>query len=136
MSACEKALAGYLEALIANDYDTAVEFIDVEEMLEKNREGTTQFSGPQDLEQMKQTFRLMLERSAGEQQAALTYEILASHLSGDRARVEAVVYKDGKEASREMYELAKRGGRWRLRGDAALRALVRRGQGAARAPSP
>ncbi len=136
MSACEKALADYLDALVANDYDKAVEFIDVEEMLEKNREGTARFSGPQDVEQMKETFRLMLARSAGEQQGKLTYEILASHPSGDTARVEAVVYRDGKEASRWMYDLTKRGEQWRLRGDAALRGLVRPGQGTTRAPSP
>jgi hypothetical protein len=123
MNACEKALAGYMDALAANDYHKAVEFIDLEEMLEKRREGTATSSGPGDVLQMKEMFRLMMERAGKEQKGKLTYEILACHISGDEARVEAVIYRDGKFADRTMYDLKKRGEEWKLSGR-AIRAVA------------
>ncbi len=120
---CERTVCAYLDALAASDYRRAVEFLDVEEMLEKGRESGATLPATMGAIEMKEALLRMMETSGQRQKGKLTYEILACHISGGEATVEAVVYRDGELADRGMYALARRGGEWKLR-SSAVRALA------------
>lgn len=121
--ACEKAVADYLDALAANDYIKAVEFIDVEGMLNKRRQGAGTTSAPADAAAMKKMLRQMMQRTGERQEGELSYRIIASRVSGEEATVEVEVYRNGELADEGTYALTKRGGRWKL-GGGAIRALA------------
>jgi len=120
--ACEKTVTGYLDALAANDYMAAVDLIDVEEMLEKKGQGTATFWAPANAAEMKQKLFEMMEAAAKQRKGKLTYEILGSHVSGQKATVEVEVYRDGRLVDKEAYRLTRRDGEWKLSGQ-AIRAL-------------
>jgi len=113
----------YLEALAANDYIKAVEFIDVEEMLNKRREGAGTMSAPADAAAMKKMLRQMMERTGNQQEGELSYRIMACRVSGEKAAVDVEVYRNDELADEGTYALTKRGGRWKL-GGGAIRALA------------
>ncbi|NQT83090.1 DUF4878 domain-containing protein [bacterium] len=116
--ACEETVKDYLDALAANDYERAVEFIDIEGMLEKREEGTATASGPVDAAEMKKMFRLMMERTGQQHKGKLTYEIFDSRVSDGEASVEVEVYREGKMVDETAYPLTRRGGGWKVSGEA------------------
>ncbi len=120
----EKAVRDYLDALAGGDYRGAVEFIDVEEMLETRQPGATTSPPPGDIEGMKEKFLQMMEMAAKQQKGKLTYKILASRVSDGKVTVEVDVYRDGKLMDSGNYALAKREGEWKIAGSAAIRALM------------
>jgi hypothetical protein len=128
-TASEKALAGYLDAIIAKDYEKAVEFIDVEEMLQKQTSPSSSGPSPRNADEMKAFLIQMLQR--GEDKAgALSYKILEPEITDDLASIPTELYRDDKLVDRPSFALTKRNGQWKLKSSSAVRASmppVRRG---------
>lgn len=120
----EKVVRDCLDALAAGDYRGAVEFIDVEEMLETRQVGATTSPPPGDIEGMKEKFLHLMEMAAKQQKGKLTYKIPASRVSDGKVTVEVEVYRDGKLMDKGNYALTKREGQWKIEGNAAIRALM------------
>jgi len=122
MTACEKTVSGYLDAVAAKDYAKALDFVDVEEMVREAREKPTGASPPTDASQMKQMLISMLEKNT-QKAGELEYKILGSEVSGDEATVDVELSRDGKVQGKESYGLVKTDGGWKLKGS-AIRALL------------
>jgi hypothetical protein len=125
--ACEKAVGDYLDAVASEDYEGAVEFIDVREMLEK-RDQERLTAWPETNEAgMKQAILTMM-RKAGQlnEGKALTYEIVGSRVTDGKGVVEVEVFRDGKpvDVKEKGYRLTKRDRRWKLSWGTAIRALM------------
>ncbi len=123
-NACEKIVQDFLRAMVQKDYAKAVEFIDVDEMIQA-AEGSPDSrspSGPLDVQQMKQMLISMLEKT-GQQEGMLSYEVIGSDVSDDRASVDIEIYRDGKLVDSRPYALIRRSGNWKLRGSAVRASL-------------
>jgi excinuclease UvrABC nuclease subunit len=116
-NACEQTVREYLGAAAAKDFRRAVDYIDVEEMVEKGREkaATSTATPPEDADRMKDKLVAMLEKAladAGE----LTCNVLGSKVSGNKATVEVEIYRDGKKVDQVDYPLTKRDDLWKISG--------------------
>jgi hypothetical protein len=126
-NACERMVKKFLDAAAAKDYELALEYVDVEEMVRKGRQqaATSTATPPSDAHLMKEKLILMLEKSA-ERMAGLSYKIAGSEISGDQAFVEFEAYRDGKLVHHGKLALTKSDGKWKLSGS-AIPAILPRG---------
>jgi len=125
--ACEKAVGDYLSAVAAGNYKRAVEFIDVEEMLEKRDEGSLTGWPETNVAGMKRAILTMMEKAGQLHKGKpLTYEIVGSRVTGGTGVVEADVFRDGKlvDVKEKAYRLTERDGEWKLSWGTAVRALI------------
>jgi hypothetical protein len=136
-SACERAARKFLDAAAGKDYRLALEYVDVEEMVQKGREqaATSTATPPDDVERLKDMLVAMLEKSST-QAGQLTYAVLGSKVSGDTAVVMFEAHnKAGELVDKGDLALVKRDGKWKLSGS-ALRAILPRGTPAPLIKSP
>lgn len=123
-NACEQTVQEYLDAAAAKDFRAAVEYIDVDDMIEKARAKATTSTAtpPEDAVRMKQLLVAMLEKASADA-GALTYRVLGSWVSGDKAIVEVAVYRDGKKVDQADYPLTKKDDIWKIDGS-AIRGMI------------
>ncbi|MDP2897114.1 MAG: hypothetical protein Q8Q12_11265 [bacterium] len=123
-NACEQTVREYLDAAAAKDFRRAVDYIDVEEMVEKGREkaATSTATPPGDTDRMKEMLVAMLEKASADG-GELTYSILGSKVSGNKAVVEVEVHRDGKKVDQADYPLVKKDSLWKISGS-AMRGLL------------
>lgn len=123
-NACELSVREYLDAAAAKDFRRAVDYIDVEEMVEKGREkaATSTATPPADADRMKEMLVAMLEKASADG-GELTYTILGSKVSGNKAVVEVEVHRDGKKVDQADYPLVKKDSLWKISGS-AMRGLL------------
>lgn len=123
-NACEETVHKYLDAAAAKDFRAAVEYIDVEDMVEKGRAkaAISTATPPEDADRLKQMLVAMLEKASADA-GELTYSVLGSWVSGDKAIVEVAVYRDGKKVDQADYPLTKKDDVWKINGS-AIRGLI------------
>lgn len=123
-NACERTVQEYLDAAAAKDFRAAMEYIDVDDMIEKARAkaATSTAAPPEDGVRMKQMLVAMLEKASADA-GELTYNILGSWVSGDKAIVEVATYRDGKKVDQADYPLTKKGDIWKINGS-AIRGMI------------
>ena len=123
VSAAEKALAGYLDAIVAKDYEKAVDFIDVEEMLQNQTIPSSSVPSPTNADEMKGFLIQMLKRGE-DQTGVLSYKILEPEIAGDRASIPTELYRDDQLVDKPNFVLTRNNGEWKLKSSSAVRAAM------------